>query len=71
MAHAEPGVKRQKFLSYDIDRKRLESLLEVLHPSVEPGSVSFRVSRRLDYFVVEAPSRLNDVSVRIAWLGSH
>ncbi len=57
----------QKFPSYDIDRKRLESLLEVLYPPAVSGSISYRVSRRLDYFVVEAPSWLNDVSTAKEW----
>ncbi|OCT47647.1 hypothetical protein CLCR_03752 [Cladophialophora carrionii] len=54
--------KTQKFKvpSYDIDRKRLESLLEVLHPPAGSSAPSFRVFRRLDCFVIEAPSRLDE-----------
>jgi len=57
--------KPQQIPSYDIDRKRLESLLEVLNPSSGHNVASFKVSRRLGYYFVEAPLTLNEVSSSI------
>jgi hypothetical protein len=49
----------QQFSSAYIDRVRLESVVRTLNP--DPAK--FKVSRKLDYWVVEAPSRLNDVTM--------
>ena len=53
----EPQV--QKFDSHFIHRGRLESLLQSMHNSAD----EFKVSRKLDFWVVEAPFPLEPVSV--------
>ena len=54
----QTALQVQKFESHFIDRGRLESLLKTTHPSPE----EFKVSRKLDYWVVEARFPLEPVS---------
>lgn len=68
MSSTKTETRKQQIPSYDIDRKRLESLLEVLNPSSGLDAASFKVSRRLGYYFVEAPSTLNEVSVSVSLL---
>ena len=56
MIMSELDGKGQSFDSRYIDRSRLETLLITLH-----GDKSFEAHRRLDKWVVKAPSRLNKV----------
>ena len=51
---------QQEFPSSYIGRGRLVSLLEALFPPEHGGR--FKVSRRLDTWIVNAPARLTDVS---------
>lgn len=61
---AVAAAKKQQIPHYDIDRTRLENLLEMLNPST--GHIkSFKVLRRLGYYLVEAPVGLTEVSIGV------
>jgi len=52
-------MAQQIISSKNIHKRRLNSLLETLHPSQDDESKKFQIRRRLDTWVVEVPTPLN------------